>query len=90
MDVELGFDLGHRHGCIQGEVDVVAQEEVAGLRALAEVREPIAACLGGFEQLAVVSELERARHAATSTSSKAAAASARLTASSGSSATAIT
>ena len=83
MHLELGLELGHRHGRVQREVDVVTEEEVARLGAVTETGEPVAAGLRGFEQLPVVIELERARHAATSTSSRAAAASARRTASSG-------
>ena len=68
---------------LQRQVDVVAEEEVARLRALAEAREAVAAGLRRLEELAVVVEVEGARHAATSTSSRAAAASARRSASSG-------
>ena len=63
-DAVLGLDLGHLERGVEREVDVVAEEEVAALRAVAEGREAVAAGLRGLEDLRVVREIEGAAHAA--------------------------
>ncbi len=74
---------------VEREVDVVAEEQVAGKRRAVERREPIPAGLRRVEQLAVVRQVERAGHS-TTTSTSCAAASARSSASTFVSAIAIT
>jgi hypothetical protein len=80
----LRLDLGDANGRDEGEVDVVADDQVAWLRRPVEPHDPVAARLRGLEQLAVVREREpaRRRHAgSTSISASSDAASARAIAS---------
>src|SRR5262249_37046897 len=90
--VTLRFELSHAQRGVEREVHVVAEEEVAPLRALLEESEAVPTGLRRVEYLRVVREVEGAAHAAasTSTSSSVAASSARCSASSPESATAIT
>ncbi len=88
----LRLELRHAQGGVEREVDVVAEVDLPALGTAAERREAVAAGLPGLEDLGVVLEVERAAHAATSTSTTSfvAAFSARRSASSGVSAIAIT
>ena len=45
----LRLELGHSQRCVEREVDVVAQQKIASLWRLVEVREPVAACAGGVQ-----------------------------------------
>ena len=85
----LGLQLGELQCRVEREVDVVAEEQVAGKRRAVERREPVPAGLRRVEQLAVVRQVERAGHS-TTTSTSCAAASARSSASTFVSAIAIT
>ena len=84
------LELGHPHGGIEREIDVVAQDHRALRRSAVEVREPVAARLRRLDDLPVVREVERAAHDSTSTVSSRAAASARSSAATLVSAVAIT
>ena len=64
---ELRLELGHRERRLKREIDVVAEEEVAGLRALAEAGKAIPAGSRGLQDLAVVAEVEGAAHRRPST-----------------------
>ncbi len=88
----LGFELGELHCGGQRQVDVVAEQQVAGLRLAVEAGEAVAARLRRLQQLPVVLQVEAAAQSAasTSTSSSVAAASARSSASTFVSPTAIT
>ena len=57
------LELGHPKRGVQRQVDVVAEEQVAGLRWRVEGREAVSAGAGGGEELAVVVEREGAGHA---------------------------
>ena len=86
-----GLQLRHPHRRVEGEVDVVAKEHVAGLRVAVEEREAVTTRARGEEKLAVVAEIESAAHSgSTSTSRSVAADSARSSASTFVSPTAIT
>ena len=56
------FELGHQDGRVERHVDVVTQKQVARCGLAVEERAAVAAGAGGVEQLAVVVEVERARH----------------------------
>ena len=86
-DVALGLELGHAHGGVEEEVDVVPQEDVAGLRLVVEVDEAVAAARGASSIAPYASKIPA--HS-TITSTSLAAASARSSASTFVSATAIT
>ena len=91
-DAVLRLDRGHPECGIEREVDVVPKVDLPTLRPAPERGEAVATGLSRLEDLGVVPQVERAAHAAvsTSTTSFEAALSARLTASSGVSAIAIT
>ena len=77
----LALDRGDLARRLEREVDVVAEEEIAGLRLVVEEGEAVAAARGRVEQLPVVVEVEAAHVYSTSTSRSRAAASARSSAS---------
>ena len=84
------LELGHPHGGVEREVDVVAQDHRPFRGSAFEVREPVAARLCRLDDLPVVREVERTAHDSTSTVSSFAAASARSSAATFVSAVAIT
>src|SRR5262245_1447924 len=91
LGARIVLELCEPQGGVERQVDVVAEQEVPGGRLAVEEREAIAAGARRVEELPVMREIERAAHAAsTSTSSNRAAASARSSASTLVSATAIT
>ena len=86
----VALELGHPHGGIEREVDIVAQDHRPFCGSAVEVGEPIAARQRRLDDLPVVLEVEGAAHDSTSTFSSRAAASARSSAATLVSAVAIT
>src|SRR5262249_60247216 len=60
MRAGLGLELGELERRVEREVDVVAEQQLAGFRLAIEEAEPVAAGLCGREQVGVVREIEGA------------------------------